>query len=394
MLVTPGDSPPVVLFYLGLCGAVSPAMSLPGPVGVWPASRARSAATHTWSPSPSPSPNGIFLTCMSIWWACPLQYSNNFNYIFTIIHHTSKWMEAIPLSEISVAACAKVITFTWICRFGVPETITSDHGPKFTSNLWLQLCEMLNISHKQTTAYHPESNGAGFAHAPPWQHGPRNYPLNSLDSEHSRGKTLVFPQLRQFSVHKLSCQMNFYKMMNFQLTPLSKKLSKPCMFLPLLCLGTILAPTCPASCQPRCSSFPFVWVHWGSLVPPLQPLYDGPCTAAPAPSPSESGRGTRRSAISRLKACMAADATPGSPRRSGRPLGSCPGSLAATKRVSFSDPLVSSPSSSVAPPHGGPRTVFRPDEGVFARLGPAAPSQPPQTRYPSRQRAPPQRLDL
>jgi hypothetical protein len=37
----------------------------------------------------------------------PLQYSNNFNYIFTIIDRTSKWMEAIPLSKSSAAACAK-----------------------------------------------------------------------------------------------------------------------------------------------------------------------------------------------------------------------------------------------------------------------------------------------
>jgi hypothetical protein len=36
-----------------------------------------------------------------------LQYSNSFNYIFTIIDHMSKWMEAIPLSEMSMAACAK-----------------------------------------------------------------------------------------------------------------------------------------------------------------------------------------------------------------------------------------------------------------------------------------------
>jgi transposase InsO family protein len=69
-------------------------------------------------------------------------------------------MEAIPLSKLSAAACAKALTFTWISRFGVPETITSDRGPQFTSNLWLQLCEMLNISHKPTTADHPESNGA------------------------------------------------------------------------------------------------------------------------------------------------------------------------------------------------------------------------------------------
>jgi transposase InsO family protein len=88
-----------------------------------------------------------------------LQYSNNLNYIFTIIDHTSKWMEAIPHSETSGVACTKASTFTWISRFGVPETITSDHGLQFTSSLWLQFCEMLNISHKQTTAYHPDSNG-------------------------------------------------------------------------------------------------------------------------------------------------------------------------------------------------------------------------------------------
>jgi transposase InsO family protein len=91
----------------------------------------------------------------------PLKYSNNFNYIFTIIDRTSQWMEAVPLSEkMSAAACAKALTFTWISRFGVPETITSDRGPQFTSNLRVKLCEMLNISHRQTTAYHPESNGA------------------------------------------------------------------------------------------------------------------------------------------------------------------------------------------------------------------------------------------
>jgi hypothetical protein len=50
------------------------------------------------------------------------------------------WMEAIPLSDMSAAACAKALTFTWISCFGVPETITSDRGPQFTSNLWIKLC--------------------------------------------------------------------------------------------------------------------------------------------------------------------------------------------------------------------------------------------------------------
>jgi cleavage and polyadenylation specificity factor subunit 1 len=164
----------------------------------------------------------------------PLQYSNSFNYIFTIIDRTSKWMEAIPLSETSVAACAKALTFTWISCFGVPETITSDRGPQFTSNLWFQLCEMLNISHKQTTAYHPESNGAVER---------LHYCLK--DALRARATALetwseelpfVFlglrAWLRQFSVPKLSCQMNFCKMMSFQLTPLSKNFQNLACFCP------------------------------------------------------------------------------------------------------------------------------------------------------------------
>ncbi len=69
MLLTPGGSPPVVLFHLGLCGAVFPATSPPGPAGAWPASGARSTATHAWPPSPSPFRNGVFLIYMLIWWA-------------------------------------------------------------------------------------------------------------------------------------------------------------------------------------------------------------------------------------------------------------------------------------------------------------------------------------
>ncbi len=186
-------------------------------------------------------------------------------------------------------------------------------------------------------------------------------------------------------------------MMNFLLTQLSKNLPKPCMFLLLLCLGTILALSCPASCQSSCSPPPLVWVRRGGLVPPLQPLYDGPYTVLRCDPPSFTIRvGSRDEvvAISRLKACTAADATPGSPRRRGRLPGSRSGGLAATKRVSFSDPLVSLPSSSLAPPRDGPGTVFLPGEEVFARAVPAAPSLVPQTRYPSRQQAPPKRLDL
>ncbi len=203
-------------------------------------------------PLPIPIPQGRF-SHLHVDLVGPLQYSNNFSYIFTIIDRTSKWMEAISLSEMSAAACAKALTFTWISRFGVPETITSDRGPQFTSKLWFQLCKMLNISHKQTTAYHPESNTA-------------------VERLHAR-------------THKLSFQMNFSKMMNLQLTPLSTDFPKPCMFLPLLCLGTILAPTCPASCQPNCSLPPLSGFIGAAWFHPFSRSTTAPtwsCVAAPA----------------------------------------------------------------------------------------------------------------
>jgi hypothetical protein len=61
----------------------------------------------------------------------PLQYSNSFNYIFTFIVCMSKWIEAIPLSETSAAACAKVSTpLVWVHRGGlVPPLQPLYHGP-------------------------------------------------------------------------------------------------------------------------------------------------------------------------------------------------------------------------------------------------------------------------
>jgi transposase InsO family protein len=68
-------------------------------------------------------------------------------------------MEAFSLSDFSAAACAQALIFSWISCFDVPDLITSDRGLQFTSNIWSQLSEMINITNYQTTAYHPEANG-------------------------------------------------------------------------------------------------------------------------------------------------------------------------------------------------------------------------------------------
>jgi hypothetical protein len=88
--------------------------------------------------------------------------TNNFfwpHHILTIIDRTSRWMEAIPLTNTAATSVAAAIFSGRISRFGVPNTITSDRGLQFTSNNWNSLCLLLQIKHWPTTAYHPQANG-------------------------------------------------------------------------------------------------------------------------------------------------------------------------------------------------------------------------------------------
>ncbi|KAK3758335.1 hypothetical protein RRG08_004156 [Elysia crispata] len=62
-------------------------------------------------------------------------------------------------SSANPTTCARALLRTWIARFGVPDSITSDQGPQFTSGLWRELHNVLGCSNKHTTAYHPQSNG-------------------------------------------------------------------------------------------------------------------------------------------------------------------------------------------------------------------------------------------
>jgi transposase InsO family protein len=90
----------------------------------------------------------------------PLPRSAGFSYLLTVQDRTTRWVEAIPLAAVTAADCAAGFFQGWVQRFGLPDTITSDRGPQFASSLWSALYSLLNITHVQTTAYHPHANGA------------------------------------------------------------------------------------------------------------------------------------------------------------------------------------------------------------------------------------------
>ena len=89
----------------------------------------------------------------------PLPQSSGCNHIFTMMDRSTRWPEAAPVADTSARGIATVFIQHWVGRFGVPDALTSDRGPQFTSSVWAAVCSLLNIQHITTTAYHLRANG-------------------------------------------------------------------------------------------------------------------------------------------------------------------------------------------------------------------------------------------
>src|SRR5580765_8412949 len=80
--------------------------------------------------------------------------------LLTFQDSLTKFSKAIPIPNQEANTISKEFVTKIVLEHGIPEKILTDQGTNFLSEIFKNTCKILKIEKIQTTAYHPESNGA------------------------------------------------------------------------------------------------------------------------------------------------------------------------------------------------------------------------------------------
>jgi hypothetical protein len=89
-----------------------------------------------------------------------LQLTENGNSsVVVFIDAFSKYCEAFPLQNHTSLTLAKVFVTQILCRHGAPQSVMSDRGREFLSDLFQSVLEVLGVKQLNTVGWHSQSNG-------------------------------------------------------------------------------------------------------------------------------------------------------------------------------------------------------------------------------------------
>jgi hypothetical protein len=80
-------------------------------------------------------------------------------YLLLMVDHFTGWVEAKPTRSNSAEDTAWAFYTEWISRYGVPESVITDRGANFTSQVMKEISTSFGADLRHTTSYHPQSNG-------------------------------------------------------------------------------------------------------------------------------------------------------------------------------------------------------------------------------------------
>ena len=97
--------------------------------------------------------------CWGIDFMGPFPPSCGYLYILLSVDYVSKWVEAILTRTNDHKVVLKFIKEHIFSRFGIPRAIISDGGLHFCNRSFENLLKKYGVTHKVSTAYHPQTNG-------------------------------------------------------------------------------------------------------------------------------------------------------------------------------------------------------------------------------------------
>nr|GFA84225.1 reverse transcriptase domain-containing protein [Tanacetum cinerariifolium] len=90
----------------------------------------------------------------------PFPSSKGNKYILVAVDYLSKWVEAKALPTNDARVVVKFLK-SLFSRFGTPKAIISDRGTHFCNDQFSRVMEKYEVTHRLSTAYHPQTSGAG-----------------------------------------------------------------------------------------------------------------------------------------------------------------------------------------------------------------------------------------
>ena len=98
--------------------------------------------------------------CLATDYLGPLPMTPRGNrYILLLTDHFSKYVEVIPVPNMTAEVCAARILNEYISRWGCPLAIHSDQGRTYESQIFKELCRMLEIRKTRTSVRNPKPKG-------------------------------------------------------------------------------------------------------------------------------------------------------------------------------------------------------------------------------------------
>jgi transposase InsO family protein len=89
----------------------------------------------------------------------PFKNSHGFEHNLVMVDYVSKWIEAMPCRKASTEESIAMIKSMIFPRFGTPRILISDGGTHFTGKNFKKCLSKLEIEHRISTDYHPQTNG-------------------------------------------------------------------------------------------------------------------------------------------------------------------------------------------------------------------------------------------